>query len=259
MRSLTDKQCSVGTCSGCNQLNQNQMWCLIQRQYHIYCLTLSGINMDSCFSQQGLKLLFTHTASHLKSLFDQHTHRNITASICLQTSVITSRQHLWVLLLALGGNSCDTISNTISLPIDMKVSLFCILSVLFGLRAVYVFAAVWVIAFWISSSDKQTQLFRCSYARFIIQSQIVVFGLLASCKWHLQDECDWKLHLWPWLTLWNTFSSQKLPQPPATVRGRLVTDSPAPQRFQSSICICLHHSVMMRSRTLRQRRWGMSS
>lgn len=54
-------------------------------------------------------------------------------------------------------------NNPISLPIDMKVSLFCILSMLFGLGAVYVFAAVWVIAFWISLSDKQTQLLKlCS-------------------------------------------------------------------------------------------------
>lgn len=82
-------------------------------------------------------------------------------------------------------------NNPISLPADIKVSLFSILCVLFGLRAVYVFAAVWVIAFWISSSDKQPQLFRCSYAPYITQSQIVVFGLLASCEWHLQHECDW--------------------------------------------------------------------
>lgn len=46
-------------------------------------------------------------------------------------------------------------NNPISLPIDMKVSLFCILAALFVLRAVYVFAAVWVIAFWISSGESR--------------------------------------------------------------------------------------------------------
>lgn len=133
--------------------------------------------------EQGLKLLFTHTGNHLKSLFDQHTHKQNSFHLPadLHNHIQTACIHeffswLWA------GTAVTQTNNTVLLPIDMKVSLFCILSVLFGLRAVYVFAAVWIIAFWISSSDKPTQLFRCSYARFIIQSQIVAFGLLASWK-----------------------------------------------------------------------------
>lgn len=44
---------------------------------------------------------------------------------------------------------CDDSNNPISVPIDMNVSGYGILSALFGLRAVYVFSAVWLIAFWV--------------------------------------------------------------------------------------------------------------
>lgn len=122
------------------------------------------------------------------------------ASICLQVSIIISRQHAYINSSSGFGQEqlclfvMTQTNNPISLPADMKVSLFWILSVLFGLRgAVHVFAAVWIIAFWISSSDKQTQLFRCSYARSITQPRVEASGLLAGCKWHLQHDCSWVL------------------------------------------------------------------
>lgn len=156
---------------------------------------------------------------------------------------------------------CDDSNNPISLPIDMKVSVYGIPSVLFGSRAVYVFSAGWVIAFWVCASvisrhSCSDGLQLCSDHHTVPDCNVWIVGEL----WMTSAAWMWLNSELPlWTSLWNTLSSQEPPQPPATTRGRPMTDSPTPQRFQNSICICLHRAVMMRSRTLRQRRWGMSS
>lgn len=55
-------------------------------------------------------------------------------------------------------------NNQILLSIDMKVTLLCILSVLFGLKAAYVIAAVRVIVLWLAFCDNPTPLFTCGNA-----------------------------------------------------------------------------------------------